>query len=134
MMMLPDVQVDTREPRPGGRENGLGALQTDRGNLPLESVDAAVQITGLLGRIELTQEFRNPHDVPLEATYIFPLPDRAAVTAMTLTAADRTIRAQLKERAAARKDYDDAIAAGQRAAIAEEERPDVFTMRVGNIL
>jgi Ca-activated chloride channel family protein len=53
---------------------------------------------------------------------------------MRLTAADRTVRAELRERGAAREEYDRAIAAGQRAAIAEEERPDVFTMRVGNIL
>ena len=52
---------------------------------------------------------------------------------MTMTADGRTVVAELKERAAARQAYDDAIARGQRASIAEEERPDVFTMRVGNI-
>ncbi len=123
------------QPAPAGeREAGLGTLQTERGNLPLESVDAAVRITGLIGRIELTQGFHNPHDVALEATYVFPLPDRSAVTAMRLTADDRTVRAELRERGAAREQYDQAVAAGQRAAIAEEDRPDVFTMRVGNIL
>ncbi len=133
MTVLPPVRIDDR-PAEGGREAGLGALSTQRGNLPLHSADAAVRITGLVGGVELTQAFHNPHDVPLEATYIFPLPDRAAVTAMTLTAADRTVRAQLKERGQARREYDEAIGAGQRAAIAEQERPDVFTMRVGNIL
>ena len=34
----------------------------------------------------------------------------------------------------AREAYDRAVQAGQWASIAEEERPDVFTMRVGNIL
>jgi Ca-activated chloride channel homolog len=131
----PEVTALTQSaPAGGDREAGLGTLQTERGNLPLESVNAAVRITGLIGRIELTQGFHNPHDVPLEATYVFPLPDRAAVTAMQLTADDRTVRAELRERGAAREEYDRAVAAGQRAAIAEEERPDVFTMRVGNIL
>jgi Ca-activated chloride channel family protein len=51
-----------------------------------------------------------------------------------MTAADRVIVAKLSERGAAREAYDTAIAAGQRASIAEEERPDVFTMRVGNIV
>ena len=77
------------QPAPAGeREAGLGTLQTERGNLPLESVDAAVRIAGLIGRIELTQGFHNPHDVALEATYVFPLPDRAAVTAMRLRITD----------------------------------------------
>jgi Ca-activated chloride channel family protein len=85
-------------------------------------------------KVELTQEFVNTHAQPLEATYIFPLPDRAAVTGMRMVAADRTVEAKLQERGEARETYDRAIAAGQRASIAEEDRPDVFTMRVGNIV
>jgi Ca-activated chloride channel family protein len=118
--------------RPDG-DAGLGALTTERGNLPLESIEAAATITGLVGRTVLTQGFVNPHDVALEATYIFPLPDRAAVTAMRMTADGRVVDAELKERGQARQEYDQAIAEGKRASIAEEERPDVFTMRVGNI-
>ena len=72
--------------------------------------------------------------MPLEATYVFPLPDRAAVTAFRMEADDRVIEGVLKERGQARADYDRAIAQGRRAAIAEEDRPDVFTIRVGNIL
>ncbi|GGU03093.1 VIT domain-containing protein [Actinomadura citrea] len=122
------------ETAPPVPDHGLGALSTDRGNLPLDSVDVHASLTGLAARIEIVQGFRNPFDVPLEATYIFPLPDRAAVTALRMEAADRVIEGRLKERGQARQDYDTAIAAGQRAAIAEEDRPDVFTMRVGNIL
>ncbi|GGL09581.1 hypothetical protein Sme01_00560 [Sphaerisporangium melleum] len=113
---------------------GLGALHTGKGNLPLENVEVEADITALTGGVEVTQGFRNPHDVPLEATYIFPLPDRAAVTAFRMEADDRVVEGVLKERGQARQDYDQAIAEGKRAAIAEEERPDVFTMRVGNIL
>ncbi len=116
------------------REAGLGALTTERGNLPLHGIDAAVSITGLVARTVLTQGFHNPFPAPLEATYIFPLPDRAAVTGLRLTADDRVVEAELKERAKARAEYDEAVASGRRAAIAEEERPDVFTLRVGNIL
>ncbi|MGI5499658.1 VIT domain-containing protein [Lentzea sp. CA-135723] len=112
---------------------GLGALRTERGNLPLERLDVRAQITGLTGRTVLTAGFVNTYDTALEATYVFPLPDRAAVTGMKMTAADRTVVADLQERAQARQTYDDAIAAGKRASIVEEERPDVFTMRVGNI-
>src|SRR3954453_11567730 len=113
---------------------GLGCLRTARGNLPLDRLDVRAAVTGLVSRVELTQDFLNVHDEPLEATYVFPLPDRAAVTGMRMTAAGRVVEAELQERGAARETYDRAIAAGQRASIAEEERPDVFTMRVGNIL
>ena len=127
ILPLPDTA-----PEDGDR--GLGALTTEKGNLPLDTVEVHASITGLAASIEVVQGFRNPFDVPLEATYIFPLPDRAAVTALRMEAADRVIEGTLKERGQARQDYDSAIAAGQRAAIAEEDRPDIFTMRVGNIL
>ncbi|MEU0881413.1 VIT domain-containing protein [Lentzea sp. NPDC005914] len=112
---------------------GVGALRTERGNLPLERLDVRATITGLVGRVVLTTGFVNTYDTALEATYVFPLPDRAAVTGMKMTAGDRTVEAELQERAQARQTYDDAIAAGRQASIVEEERPDVFTMRVGNI-
>jgi Ca-activated chloride channel family protein len=115
-------------------EAGCGTLSTARGNLPLDRIDVRADITALVARTQLTSEFVNVHDTALEATYVFPLPDRAAVTGMTMTADGRTVEAELRERGAARQAYDAAIASGRRASIAEEERPDVFTMRVGNIL
>ncbi|RFU42168.1 VWA domain-containing protein [Actinomadura logoneensis] len=118
-------------PTPDG---GLGALRTEKGNLPLDSVDVHAAVTGLAASVTVVQGFRNPFDVPLEATYVFPLPDRAAVTSLRMEAADRVVEGVLKERGQARREYDTAIATGRRAAIAEEDRPDVFTMRVGNIL
>ncbi|OOK64052.1 vault inter-alpha-trypsin domain protein [Mycobacterium kansasii] len=93
-----------------------------------------MDITGLTSQVELTQDFVNAFDVPLEATYVFPLPDRAAVTRMRMSVDGRVVEAKLLEREAARRAYDDTIASDRRAAIVEEERPDVFTMRVGNIL
>ncbi|OLF07615.1 trypsin [Actinophytocola xinjiangensis] len=124
--------VETPE-RPSD-DDGLGCLRTAEGNLPLDSIDVRAALTGLASNIELTQGFHNPHDTPLEATYVFPLPPRAAVTALRMEADGRTVDGVLKEREQARADYDQAVTEGKRASIAEEERPGVFTMRVGNIL
>ncbi|BBX73043.1 DUF4349 domain-containing protein [Mycobacterium shinjukuense] len=112
----------------------MGAVRTERGNLPLERIDVRADITGLTSLVELTQDFVNAFDVPLEASYVFPLPDRAAVTRMRMIADGRVVEAGLREREAARQAYDAAITSGRRATIAEEERPEVFTIRVGNIL
>ncbi|GIJ47737.1 hypothetical protein Val02_46230 [Virgisporangium aliadipatigenens] len=132
ILPMPDDQAQrAAAPLP---DSGIGCLRTESGNLPLEALDVSADITGLVSRVTMVQTFRNPHAVPLEATYIFPLPDRAAVTRMRMTADDRVVEAELQERAQARETYDRAVAAGQRASIAEEDRPDVFTMRVGNIV
>jgi Ca-activated chloride channel family protein len=124
----------TEAPGRPTEDDGLGCLSTERGNLPLEVIDVQAAITGLASSIQLTQGFRNPHPEPLEATYIFPLPPRAAVTALRMEAEGRVVEGLLKERAEARTEYDQAISEGKRASIAEEERPGVFTMRVGNIM
>ncbi len=72
-------------------DTGFGALRTDRGNLPLDRLDVRARIIGLVARTVVTTEFVNVHDTALEATYVFPLPDRAAVTGMTMTADGRTV-------------------------------------------
>jgi Ca-activated chloride channel family protein len=115
-------------------EAGVGALVTERGNLPLRAIDVDATLTGLMARVALTQTFGNRFDQPLEASYIFPLPDRAAVTEFRMEVGDRVVEGVLKERGQARAEYDTAVREGRRASIAEEERPGVFTMRVGNLL
>lgn len=115
------------------QEQGFGALETARGRLPLMAMDVRTSIVELTARTMVRQTFRNALPEPLEATYIFPLPDRAAVTRLQMRVAGRTIEGDLQERGAAREEYDKAIAAGHRAAIAEEERSGVFSLRVGNI-
>ncbi|MEU6413368.1 VIT domain-containing protein [Microbispora sp. NPDC046933] len=132
-MTVPITPLRPEECRPVP-DAGLGALETEKGNLPLESVDVTAHVTGLAAGVEVVQTFRNAFDVSLEATYVFPLPPRAAVTAFRMEADDRVVDGVLKERGQARADYDRALAEGRRAAIAEEDRPDVFTIRVGNIV
>jgi Ca-activated chloride channel family protein len=127
-------RLDLAEHVRAAEDSGLGCLRTERGNLPLTEIDVQATVTGLASRIQVTQAFHNPFPAPLEATYIFPLPARAAVTAMRMEADGRTVEGVLKEREQARAAYDQAISEGKRASIAEEDRPGVFTMRVGNVL
>ncbi|HEV3260719.1 MAG TPA: VIT domain-containing protein, partial [Gemmataceae bacterium] len=126
--------TDTEMSRcPPDDEAGFGSLATSRGHLPLKAMDVHARIDGLLAQVTVCQTFVNTLDEPLEATYIFPLPDRAAVTGFRLDVAGRVVEGVLKERAEARRDYEQAIQAGHRAAITEQERSNVFTMRVGNL-
>jgi len=112
---------------------GFGSIETAQGCLPLTALDVDVQIEGLAAETTVRQQFRNVFDEPLEATYIFPLPPRAAVTGFRMTVNDTVVEGRIDERGKAREDYDTAIAEGRTASIAEQERADVFTLRVGNI-
>src|SRR5262249_53884726 len=128
------------DPAANGVERGVGCLSTARGNLPLKRLEIDARIDGLVASTVVRQTFVNalsPADrnaQALEATYIFPLPDRAAVTRFEMRVATRLIEGVLRERGEARREYDAALEAGYRAAIAEEDRSGVFSMRVGNIL
>jgi len=115
-------------------EAGFGSIDTAQGCLPLTALDVDVQIEGLAAETTVRQQFRNVFDEPLEATYIFPLPPRAAVTGFRMTVNDQIVEGRIDERGKARADYDEAVAEGRTASIAEQERADVFTLRVGNIL
>ncbi len=124
----------TDHPSIGERRAGIGLMTSERGWLPLTDLDVAATVTDLNASVIVRQSFHNPFDDAIEAVYVHPLPDRAAVIGLTVTIGDRTITGVLKERGEARADYDQALVDGHRAAITEEDRPDVFTTRVGNLL
>ena len=136
MTALPMVLMSDEEVAGYGRnpDAGFGALETERGLLPLIAMEVDARVAGIVATIEVAQTFVNTTGTAIEATYIFPLPDRAAVHTFKMEVVGRVIDGVIDERGAAREQYDQAIAAGHRAAITEEERPGVFTLRVGNLM
>ncbi|HET9627207.1 MAG TPA: VIT domain-containing protein [Kofleriaceae bacterium] len=113
---------------------GFGVLDSPHGALPLAAMDVDARVVGVVAAIDVAQTFVNTTGAAIEATYIFPLPDRAAVHRFQMVVAGRVIEGVIDERGAARETYDRAIAAGHRAAITEEDRAGVFSLRVGNLL
>src|SRR2546426_816088 len=101
---------------------------------PLEHTDVVAEITGNVAQVEVTQTFQNPYDRKIEAVYVFPLPDRAAVNDMEIKVGDRTIKGLIKRREEARAVYEAALQAGHVAALLDQERPNIFTQSVANIL
>lgn len=107
---------------------------TPAGICPLEHTDVRAEISGFLSRVTLTQRFGNPSAAPVEAIYVFPLPDRAAVDRMTMKVGDRTVVGKIRKREEARAIYDAARNAGQVASLLDEERANIFTQSVANIM
>ena len=100
---------------------------------PLKHTDVKADISGFIARVRVVQTFYNPMDEKIEAVYVFPLPHKSAVDAMTMVIGGRRIVGAIKRRAAARAIYEQALAAGQTAALLEQERPNIFVQSVGNI-
>src|SRR5205085_9199554 len=120
---------------------GQGALQVINpekgavaGVCPLKHTDVKAEISGFLSCVVVTQEFENPFKDKIEAVYTFPLPQNAAVDDMTLRVGDRTVRGRIKLREEARAIYEAARSAGQIAGLLDQERPNLFTQSVANIM
>jgi Ca-activated chloride channel homolog len=104
------------------------------GLCPLAHTDVKAEISGFLSRVVVTQEFENPFKDKIEAVYTFPLPHNAAVDDMTLRVGDRVVRGRIKPREEARAIYEAARSAGHVAGLLDQERPNIFTQSVANIM
>ncbi len=102
--------------------------------LPLKSTSVDVNIAGVIADVSVTQEYRNEGLNPIEAIYVFPASTRAAVYSMEMTIGERLIVAKIEEKDKARQQYEEAKENGQSASLLEQERPNVFTMNVANIM
>ncbi|MEE8333754.1 MAG: VIT domain-containing protein, partial [Alphaproteobacteria bacterium] len=100
---------------------------------PLLASETEISISGPVARVRVRQSFINPAKSWLEARYVFPLPETAAVDRMVLTSGDTQIVANIKERTAAREIFKTAKREGRRAALIEQHRPNVFATSVANI-
>ncbi len=109
-----------------------GDSSTDR--LPLKSTSADIAIAGVIADVTVTQVYTNEGEHPIEAIYVFPGSTRAAVYGMQMTIGERTIKAEIQERKAAREAYETARAEGKSASLLEQQRPNVFQMNVANIM
>src|SRR5438093_1101199 len=101
---------------------------------PLKHTDVKAEISGFLSRVVVTQEFENPFSEKIEAVYTFPLPQNAAVDDMTMLVSDRTVRGKILRREEAQAVYEAAKSNGQTASLLNQERPNIFTQSVANIL
>jgi Ca-activated chloride channel family protein len=102
--------------------------------IPLVHTDVVLDVRGLVASATVTQQYVNSSSEPIEAVYVFPLPHDAAVYDMEIRIGNRLIRSVIREREEAKRVYEAAKSEGKRAALVEEERPNIFTMSVANLM
>lgn len=118
---------------------GTGALLLDTNEpgkyveAPRVATDFDITVTGPIARTRVTQQFKNPTNGWIEGTYVFPLSEKAAVDSLRMVIGDRIVVGEIKERQEARQIYEEAKARGQKAALLDQERTNVFTNQVANI-
>ncbi|MBI5491261.1 MAG: VWA domain-containing protein [Deltaproteobacteria bacterium] len=111
-----------------------GGLFVGEKRVPLRGVAIDVRARGVASRTTVTQRYRNDESVPVEAVYSFPLEEGAAVCAFEVEIDGKRIVAKAVEKEAAFEKYDDAMSRGHGAFLLDQDRPNIFTASVGNLL
>jgi Ca-activated chloride channel family protein len=101
---------------------------------PLKDTDVVVTINGVIADVVITQTYANNGTRPINARYIFPASTRASVHGMKMTVGDEVIHAEINKRRAAQKKFDRAKQQGQSASLLKQQRPNVFSMNIANIM
>src|SRR3954454_3998729 len=99
----------------------------------LRGVRLRSRLAGMSQRTTVEQTFVNLEDRAIEAVYTFPLPESAAVCGFEVVTADRVLTGKVEEAERAVEQYENAVSEGHGAFMMEQDRPDVFTVRVGNL-
>jgi Ca-activated chloride channel family protein len=129
----PETRVVSGDEDAPGSGAMLVELEDKTIPLPLKHTDVKAQISGYIATVEVTQQFHNPYDEKIEAVYVFPLPQNAAVNEFIMIIGDRKIRGIIREREEAEEIYREARRQGYVASLLTQERPNIFTQKVANI-
>lgn len=119
---------------PGQRETKNAGLFAGGHAVPLLGVEVRAEVVAGHARAVVRQRYKNEEARPIEAIYTFPLPTRGTVTGFAMSVNGRQLVGEVHEREEAFRRYDDAVSAGHGGALLEQERPNVFTSNVGNLL
>ncbi|MEH2504673.1 Ca-activated chloride channel family protein [Bradyrhizobium sp. AZCC 1578] len=121
--------------KPGDARAGSLLLKIDEGYADASrlGIDVDLTVSGPTVRARVTQIFRNPSKDWVEAVYVYPLPAGGAVDSLKMVIGDRVVVGDIKERQQAKTIYEQAKQNGQKAALTEQERPNIFTNSVANI-
>ncbi len=101
---------------------------------PLKDTRVKANINGVIADVYVTQTYVNNGEEPINATYVFPASTRTSVHGMKMTIGGHVITAKIKERKTAKREFEQAKAEGKSASLLEQQRPNVFTMSVANIM
>lgn len=126
-------QDEDERPSEGTLRLGGNPREGETAGFPLQSTRVSANVSGFVARVSVEQTFTNPYERPVEAVYLFPLPDDAAVDAMQMRAGARVVHARIMRREEARQGYEDARDRGVLTSLLEQERPNLFRQSVANI-
>ena len=115
-----------------GVARGAGLLIPRDGSAPIQVQSHRVTATleDGLARTKIRQTFVNPHGRALEAIYVFPVPEGAALVDLALEVAGQRLEGFLAERMTARRAYNSIVRRGRDPALLEQIGRSTFRLSV----
>ena len=101
---------------------------------PLKETKVSTNINGVIADTYVVQTYANEGYKPINARYVFPASTKVTVHGMKMQIGDYEITAKIKEKKEAKQEFEEAKNEGKSASLLEEQRPNVFTMDVANIM
>ena len=101
-----------------------------RADCRIESVDVRADIQDQAAKVRVSQVFRNPSSFPMEAQVLFPLPEGAAVSGLTLLVDGKELTGKLLGHDEARRIYEDIVRRRRDPALLEYMGRDLFQTSV----
>lgn len=102
--------------------------------LPLKKTDVSVNIEGIIANIHVTQSYSNEGTKPVNASYVFPASTKVTIHGMQMQIGNQIVTAKIKEKEEAKQEFETAKSEGKSASMLSEERSNVFSMDVANIM
>jgi len=103
-------------------------------SFPLKETHVSTNINGVIAETYVTQVYTNQGTRPINASYLFPASASVTVHGMTMQIGNQLVTAKIKEKEEAKEEFEEAKKEGKSASLLEQQRPNVFSMDVANIM
>ena len=138
LFVLPFVAQAQETTTLDGNDRAGLLLKTSKPGLyvftPSVSSEISIVVSGPIVRTSVKQTFHNGTGHCVEGLYVYPLPEMSAVDTLRMTIGSRVIVGEIHEREQARKEFEQAKSQGRKAALVEQQRPNVFTTSVSSVM
>ncbi|ABZ76540.1 Vault protein inter-alpha-trypsin domain protein [Shewanella halifaxensis HAW-EB4] len=110
-------------------------LKTSSGeDVALKAVNVKAVLNGVLSQVNIEQTYINAENTNIEAVYTFPLPLDAVLLELVVEINGETLTGQVKPRAIAETQYEEAITEGDTAVLLTKIKDGLYCVNLGNLL
>ncbi len=139
LVMLPVYSAHAEEENKEEDKTGapyfyVESTEVNVDSFPLKKTNVIAEINGMIADIHVRQSYANEGNSPINACYVFPASTKVTVHGMQMQIGDQLITAKIKEKEEAKQEFEEAKEEGKSASLLSEERPNVFTMNIANIM